>query len=256
MANKQGDFIWYELITTDVAAAAGFYASVIGWTAAPNPMGVEGYELFTTRDGAQVGGLMSNAKCPDMRPSWLGYVAVEDVDAKAEQLVAVGGKVLMPAMDVPGVGRFALVADPQGAAIYIMRGAVDGTSDAFNQAKQGHGNWNELSTSDQAGAFAFYEKAFGWKKGDSMPMGPMGEYQFIMHGEQMIGGAMKRQDGAPPPAWTFYFGVDDIDASTQAVTAGGGKILHGPAEVPGGAMVIVASDPQGATFGAVGPKKT
>jgi predicted enzyme related to lactoylglutathione lyase len=159
----------------------------------------------------------------------------------------------MPPMDIPGVGRFALLADPSGAPFYVMRGASDGTSGSFDQAKQGHANWNELSTEDQDGAFAFYGALFGWTKGGAMPMGPMGEYQFIHQGEQPIGGCLKRPEGGPPPRWTYYFGVKDINASAQAVTEGGGQVLHGPAEVPGGAKIIVAMDPQGAAFGAVGP---
>lgn len=257
MANKQGDFIWYELLTSDPDAAAAFYGAVVGWKGRELEAAYGGYRIFSSEHG-DVAGYMetpAEAAAAGMRPAWLGYVAVEDVDAKTREIVEAGGSVHMGPMDIPNVGRFALAADPQGGRFYIMKGMSEGTSQSFDQAKAGHGNWNELATSDQAGAFAFYGRLFGWTKGDSMPMGEMGEYQFIIHAGQTIGGVMKRPEGGPPVGWCFYFGVGDIEAAAKAVTDGGGAVMHGPAEVPGGARIIVAQDPQGAIFGAVGPAK-
>ena len=254
MTNKQGDHIWYELITTDAPAAAKFYGAVIGWTAAVYPGGMADYQLFSSQHGP-VAGFMSNAKCPEMRTGWFGYIAVDDVDAKAAEIVKAGGAVRMEAMDIPGVGRMAMVADPQHAPFYIMRGASEGTSDSFDQKKTGHGNWNELATSDQAGALGFYEAMFGWTKSAVVPMGPMGDYQLIAQNGADIGGVMTRPPGGPPPSWCYYFGVADIDAAAKAVLDGGGSIMHGPVAVPGGAMVFVAIDPQGGVFGAAGPAR-
>jgi predicted enzyme related to lactoylglutathione lyase len=121
--------------------------------------------------------------------------------------------------------------------------------------KAGHCQWNELQTTDQAAALAFYTGLFGWEKGGSMPMGEMGDYQFINHRGQMIGAMMNRVGNGPPPAWNFYFGVEDIDVAARAVTQKGGVIHYGPAEVPGGSFIIVGSDPQSAMFGLVGPRK-
>jgi predicted enzyme related to lactoylglutathione lyase len=72
----------------------------------------------------------------------------------------------------------------------------------------------------------------------------------------MLGAVMNRVPDGPPPAWTFYFGVTDIDDAAQAITSNGGAIHYGPAEVPGGVYIVVAGDPQGAPFGLVGPRKT
>jgi uncharacterized protein len=66
---------------------------------------------------------------------------------------------------------------------------------------------------------------------------------------------MNRMPDGPPPAWNFYFGVEDIDVAAKAVSDNGGAIHYGPAEVPGGVHIIVASDPQGAMFGLVGPRR-
>lgn len=252
--NPHGSFIWYELITSDPDAAARFYGDVVGWQSRSAGMDGMDYRLFSI-DGVDVAGFMA-APSADMRPGWVGYIGVDDVDAAVARIKAAGGAVHMPAMDVEGVGRMAMVADPQGAPFYVMRGAGDQASTSFAPAIPGHGAWNELATTDQSDALAFYQDQFGWTKGDAMPMGPMGDYQFIEHGGEMIGAVMNRQSPDQPPAWSFCFRVPDIDAAQRRVTDGGATITYGPAEVPGGDMVIQAIDPQGAAFMVIAPGTT
>lgn len=257
MANQHGDFIWYELLTTDADAAARFYGAVIGWQSREAEGSDRGYRILGI-GGTDIAGLMplpEGAKRAGMRPGWLGYIAVENVDAAAINIVQAGGVQHMPPADIPGVGRFAMLADPQGVVFYIMRGAMEGTSRSFSQSELGHCHWNELATSDQAAALTFYKSQFGWEKGDAMPMGEMGDYQFINHHGATIGAVMTRMEGGPSPAWTFYFGVADIDVAARAVSGHSGTIHYGPAEVPGGVYIVVASDPQGAVFGLVGPRE-
>jgi predicted enzyme related to lactoylglutathione lyase len=257
MPNRHGDFVWYELLTSDADAAAKFYAGVVGWRSKPFEGSAQGYRIFSA-DDADVAGLMTipeEAKAAGMRPCWLGYVGVDDVDAAARRIVEAGGKQHVPPTDIPGVGRFAMISDPQGAAFYVMRGTSEGTSTSFAPTKVGHCHWNELATTDQAAALAFYIAQFGWEKGDAMPMGEMGDYQFITHHGERLGAVMTRAAGGPPPMWNFYFGVGDIDVAHKAATAQGATVHHGPAEVPGGNFIVVASDPQGAVFGLVGPRK-
>jgi predicted enzyme related to lactoylglutathione lyase len=253
--NPHGSFIWYELLTPDPDAAAAFYGEVIGWTAAGAGQAGIDYRLFSA-GGNPVAGHM---KLPEgageagMRPGWLGYIGVDDVDSAVSGIEGAGGKVHMPAMDLEGVGRIALVADPQGVPFYVMRGARDEASDSFDPIKPGHCSWNELSTPDQAGALDFYTRQFGWEAGDVMPMGEMGGYQFINHGGGMIGAMMTNPPGMPE-GWRFAFGVRDIDEAAAKILAAGGTVHHGPIEVPGGDRVVMASDPQGARFMAVGPR--
>ncbi|MDC0713991.1 VOC family protein [Stigmatella sp. ncwal1] len=257
MANQRGDFIWYELMTSDANAAADFYGAVLGWRSRDAGGTTRGYMLFGTGE-TEVAGSMTipaEAASAGMRPTWLGYVAVDDVDEAVSGIVAAGGARHLPPTDVPGVGRFSMVADPQGVLFYVMRGAVDGTSTSFHASKSGHCQWNELATSDPAAALAFYNGRFGWAKGDAMPMGDMGDYQFFTQNGQMVGAVTARTPEGPPPRWTFYFGVDDIDAATKTAASKGATIHYGPAEIPGGGFIIVADDPQGATFGLVGPRK-
>ncbi|MCW8085261.1 VOC family protein [Sabulicella glaciei] len=253
MANRRADFLWYELMTPDPEAASRFYGAVLGWGARKATMPGVDYHLLGTEAG-DVAGMMAPPPGAPMQPSWMGYVAVDDVDAAAEAILADGGAQRVPPTDIPGVGRFAVLTDPQGVLLAIMRGADDGTSHAFAPNHAGHCHWNELATTDPAAALAFHGRHFGWQPGDAMPMGELGEYRFLLHGGAAMGAVMRAIPNGPPPAWTFYFGVPGIDAAAAAITEAGGTIHYGPAEVPGNVFIVVASDPQGAIFGAVGPR--
>ncbi|MBP0446062.1 VOC family protein [Roseomonas sp. SSH11] len=256
MGNAHGEFIWYELVTSETGAASAFYGNVLGW-AVRDGGAVPGYSIFATAD-AEVAGLMSippDAAAAGMPPQWLGYIAAEDVDATAAEVLRAGGGQHVPPTDIPGIGRFALLTDLQGVSFYVMRGAEEGESTAFAPMRPGHCSWNELSTTDQVAALDFYQARFGWEKGDAMPMGEQGEYRFINHRGVVLGAMMTRPPSGPRSRWTFYFAVEDIDTATERTRAGGGTVHYGPAEVPGGAFIIVASDPQGAAFGLVGPRK-
>ena len=255
--NSPGDFIWYELLTEDASAASSFYGRILGWTVRDAAGSVRGYRIIGTGQ-SDVGGMMEippDAKARGMRPIWLGYVAVDDVDAAAAKIVAEGGTQQMPPTDIPGVGRIAMLADPQGAGFYVMRGVMDGTSNAFAPDRVGHCHWHELLTTDQGAAWTFYGSQFGWTKGDSMPMGDMGDYEFIDHRGDMVGAVMRPDEGKRP-RWRFYFGVPDIDQAVRDVAEGGGTIAYGPAEIPGGQFAMGIVDPQGAECGLVGPRNS
>lgn len=264
MTNPPGSFIWYELLTPDLAAARTFYADVAGLSIPTEPTpGPMDYRMISVPGGGFVGGAMQFE--PAMLehgaiPGWMGYLGVGDVDAKVDEVVAAGGKVHMPASDIDGVGRIALVADPQGAPFYLMRptpppGQEDAASTAFDAQAIGHVGWNELHARDQAEAMAFYAGHFGWEKSDALDMGPMGTYQmFKVGGTDQAVGAMMTSKDMPRPSWVYYFNVPDIDAAHAAATAGGGQVLHGPAEIPGGFYIVQATDPQGARFAVVGPR--
>jgi predicted enzyme related to lactoylglutathione lyase len=189
------------------------------------------------------------------KPTWLGYFGVDDVDASVAAIIADGGQVHLPPMDVPDVGRMAMVTDPQHIPFYVMRGASDQDSTAYQRHGVGHVSWNELLVPDDAAALAFYAKHFNLKKVGAMSMGEMGEYSFIAHGsDEAIGAAMPTSPGARS-GWGFYFRVPEIDAAKARVEAAGGTVTSGPMEVPGGEWVLNATDPEGVTFGLVAPVK-
>src|SRR5207248_1622406 len=167
-----------------------------------------------------------------------------------------GGKELMPANDIPNVGRIAMVADPQGAPFYVMKPIPpadnpDAQSDVFSRDKVGRCAWNELSTSDPIAARRFYGEQFGWTSDEFMPMGEHGEYRFFDHHGVRLGAVSGTMDGQPPH-WRYYFRVPSIAKAKEAVEAKGGKIAMGPMEVPDGDHIIIGVDPQGAEFALVG----
>jgi predicted enzyme related to lactoylglutathione lyase len=253
-ANSDSGFIWYELITPDPAGAKAFYDAVVGWNIDGESNFPNGYRMIGRSDGKAAGGLLpltDEMQRHGARPTWLGYLYVEDVDASVRAIEEDGGKTFMPPFDIPDIGRVAMVADPQGAPFYIMKPAPpedqpDGQSDVFSPTEVERCAWNELCTTNLEAARRFYPNHFGWKLGDVMPMGPMGDYQFIEQGGRMIG-AMFAPPGRPP-AWRFCFRVENLERSIEAVNSGGGEILFGPTEVPGGGRIIQANDPQGAFF--------
>jgi uncharacterized protein len=263
--NQHGDFIWYELMTRNADAAGDFYGKVIGWTVKSSGQPGMDYRFFFAGDGSDnkdgVGGFM--AITDEMaehgaRPAWVGYVGVDDVDSSVDNVMNAGGSVLMPAMDLEGVGRMAMVADPQGVPFYVMRGASDEASHAFAAyaPKVGHCGWNELASSDPAAAIAFFGALFGWSKDGEMDMGPLGKYEFLKAsgGRFLLGAVMPRMPHMPVSMWIFYFRVADIDAAASMIGAQGGKILQQPTPIPGGEYSLVAADPDGAAFGLVGPR--
>lgn len=254
---QHGEWIWYELLTSDADAAQAFYEAVVGWSFAPSP-GSEGkdagmdYRILSGPDGAGAGGLMRLPEGAPMAPGWHGYIGVADVDAAVDAITHAGGQTLMPPVTMDGVGRMAFVADPQGIRFYVMRGASDTRSVAYQRNALGHCAWNELVAPDDAAALHFYGTHFGMVKDGAMPMGEMGEYSFLRfaHGTEAFGAVMRQPPGAPAK-WNFYFRVGDVDAAAETVRAKGGQVIMGPMDVPGGERIIVGVDPQGASFGLV-----
>jgi uncharacterized protein len=256
MTTKPSSFIWYELMTTDLDAAARFYTAVVGWTVQDSGTPGMDYRMWSM-GGVPVGGLMAipaEAAKMGMRPAWLGYLDVADVDASVAGVTKAGGAVHMPPTDIEGVGRIAMVADPQGAGFYVMTPKGAGPSQAHTPGKPGHGGWHELHTTDWEAALAFYSAQFGWGKSTAMDMGAMGTYLIFNTGGEGVGGMMNSPD-FPRPSWVYYFNVDDIAAAKARVEAAGGAVLMGPQEVPGGMWILQGRDPQGAMFALLAPHK-
>lgn len=262
MPNPHGSFIWYELMTPDPDGAKRFYDAVVGWDIGPAHDEI-GYRMIGRSDGKFAGGVLplsNEMQQHGARPAWLGYIHVIDVDEAVRSIEAASGRTVMPPRDIDEVGRIAMVADPQGAPFYIMKpkprdGQEDATSDVFSADQAQHIRWNELSTTDPDAAIAFYTNHFGWRQEGDMDMGAMGKYRFIHHGGVMIGAVMPKMPQMPVSLWSYYIGVDDIDRAVSAIQSGGGQILNGPMQIPGGEYALNAMDPQGASFGLVGPRK-
>jgi predicted enzyme related to lactoylglutathione lyase len=257
MTNRHGTPIWYELMSKDPLSARRFYSEVVGWQIEEEvPAGAAmDYRMISAGDGL-VGGVfrLTDEMCKQGAvPCWMMYLGVDDVDACVSALTSSGGTVLMPAFDLPNVGRIAMVSDAQGAAFYVMRGASDQNSTVCDPDRPGHGAWHELHAVDGASATEFYLANFGWGRSGAMDMGPMGLYQMFSVGDRDLGGIMTDAQ-FPRPAWVVYFRVDGIERAAGRIAKAGGQVVHGPMEVPGGGWIVNGLDPEGALFALTGTR--
>jgi predicted enzyme related to lactoylglutathione lyase len=258
MATNQearGRFGWFDLMTSYVSSATEFYTKVVGWEL-ESWSGAGGdmppYTMWKGPKGP-FGGAMSlpdDAKKMGAPPNWMGYVIVPDLDATLAKAGELGARVLMPPKSIPTVGRFAVIADPQGAVIAPFQS--EGDAPGHDEAPAvGEVAWRELMTTDPDKAFDFYATLFGWEKGEAMDMGAEmgGIYQIYARKGMPLGGMFKKPAEMPGPSfWLYYFRVADLDASIEKVKTLGGQLLNGPMEVPGGDRVAQMADPQGAAF--------
>jgi uncharacterized protein len=241
--------VWYELMTTDTAAAEKFYKNVVGWNSAPFDGSPTPYTVFKRSGDVQVAGLMKRPEGMNMPPFWSMYVAVPKLEEAVAHIKRLGGSELSGLIEVPTVGRMQMMKDPQGAAFYIIQPAPR-EERPETAPEVGDGSWHELMTTDAQAAMKFYTEVFGWQPSDVMDMGPMGKYYMFNRPIGMIGGMMNKppEMAQVPPYWGIYFRVSDINAAVERVKANGGQILNGPMEVPGGDWIVNATDPQGAMF--------
>ncbi len=256
--------IWYELMTPDPAGVAPFYRATLGWDipdkGVETPSG-HPYWMIGRPDGGHAGGailLTEEMQMSGGSAAWIPYFHVGDVGAAVAKAQELGASVWLPPMTMD-VGTMAMLGDPQGASFYLMDPVPppdqpDAQSDVFKPKTPGHAWWNELETSDEPGATAFYRGLFGWGAEQSMPMGERGEYRFVEADGEQIGAINPWMADYMKVGWVPYFGVADIDAARAAAEASGGTIEQDIHEVPGGDFIFMATDPAGALVGIVGPK--
>lgn len=247
--HEPGDFCWFELGTTDQAAAKIFYTSLFGWSVNDFPMGPESaYSMFELegRHCAAAYTLMPEMTKKGIPPHWMIYVAVQDAEATAAKCTELGGTVVDPPMDIQDFGRMAVLQDPTKAVFCVWQAkmhpgtGITGVPGTFC--------WGELSSQQPDKAVPFYEALLGWK----MMRGENAEdkYLHIMAGRQMIGGVVpvEHRDANTPSHWLSYFLVTDCDASAAKAESLGGKVIFGPTTMEKVGRMAYIADPQGAIF--------
>ena len=248
--SDRGRFVWFDLMTPDPDAAVSFYTDLVGWGTQPWEGGDQPYTMWTNRD-QPLGGVMEiprEARQAGAPPNWMAYVAVPDIDATAERARELGGSVTHPPTDIPGAGRFAVLADPQGAVFAVYASQQEHPS-PIEPPVSGEFSWHELATSDYQGACDFYASLFGWERQEAMDMGGGWIYQIYGRSGMPLGGMFNKTDEMPgPPMWLYYIKVDSVEAAVARVKELGGQVLNGPMEVPGGDQIAQCMDPQGAVF--------
>ena len=247
-------FAWYELLTTDVAAASAFYRKVVGWNLKDESTSELAYTVLRSGD-APVGGLMDlpeEGRRLGATPRWMGYVAVDDLDGIAARVGRLGGAVFVPPTDT-NIGRIAVVADPQNATFGLIEEPTYGRGRPGRMDEPGCVGWHELLAADRIVIFDFYKELFGWLKADAQT-DSADLYQLFSAGGQTVGGVLTKVPSVAQPTWLHYFNVDDIGAAAKQVNAGGGRILQGPIELPDGCWIARCVDPQGALFALQGTR--
>lgn len=247
----RGHFVWHELITSDTRAAAAFYTRLIGWQTQAWER-ASSYIMWMAGKTA-VGGLMpltEEERRINTSPYWLPYIATPDADATTRRAVEMGGKVLTGPIDMPTVGRFTVVQDPQGAVFAAFRPAGD-QDGRVTDARMGDFSWHELCTSDPKSAWQFYETLFGWRKTSAVDMGPAGSYQMFSWGAKSVGGIYTKPAAMAmaPSHWLPYVRIANPDKAAELGASLGGKVTTQPMNVAGGDRIAVLQDPQGAPFG-------
>jgi uncharacterized protein len=237
-----GRFVWYELFTPDIAKSKKYYQELLGWKIAESEMGSMKYTMISCGD-TPIAGMMplSTVKMEGVPPFWQAYVSVPNVDEAAAAASSNGGKVLVEPVDIPPVGRFCVIMDPQGATVIAFK-AADGDPPEVERAPVGTFCWNDLYTTDPGAAATFYGKVFGWRKelfqGDAnMPV--------FMRGKLPAAGLAKTPPGIPPH-WLNYVSVANLETSRKKAVELGGKVMLEEMVVPGVGKFCVVVDNVGA----------
>ncbi len=259
MKAEPAPFVWYELHTPDAGVAAGFYEPVLGWNTMDGGSPKRKYTLVCVGK-TPVGGLLekpASGFTSGQGARWMGYIGVPDVLQFSKLVQEAGGVVHRQAEEIPGIGTFAVVADPQGAIFVLFQPPAGMTRrEQAKPSTPGMPAWHDLGARDWEAEFEFYSSLFGWTKSDAINMGPGSVYQIFAVGSQPLGGMMNTPDASRGAGWLFYFNVEEIGAAIERVKQNAGKVVHGPSMVPGGQQIAHCLDTQGAIFGMVGPARS
>ena len=238
----RGRFVWHELMTPDTSAAHSFYSKTLGWKTQASDQ-VPDYSMFVA-GGSPLGGSMA---LPAGAPHWLAYIGTPDIEASVEKARELGAKLVKEVEEIPGMGKYAVLNDPQGATFALYSAEEDAGSE--KPPKRGEFSWHELMTSDAKAALEFYSELFGWERGTEHDMGPMGSYYIINRNGAEIGGMFDKPADVPGgPAWLPYVRVKDVHQTVKKVKSAGGTLTNPPTEVPGGDWIAQFIDPHGAAF--------
>lgn len=233
LKKEVGCFAWFSLMTRQPAEAAAFYKAALGLESSEYEIPGMGSSTILAAGGKQFAGCVPLEGVPDAVPNhWIAYLAVEDVDAACERAEALGGRVCVPAFDLPTLGRTAVINDPAGAAFHLYT-PLDPSCD-LNVVGEALGQvcWVELMVDDPQTVLHFYSELLGWKI-STTPM-PDIEYHAVEAAGKQVAGIMKRPADVPPvpPSWMPYFAVEKIDPANDKVEALGATLHFKSRHIP------------------------
>ena len=246
-----GRFVWGDLVTADVAAAADFYGKVFGWTFETYG-GDDDRDTYTLAlaDGLPIGGMVfdqraKKGKTPSAR--WIGLISVADVKAATAAVSASGGTVVRAPVMLGERGETAVFKDLDGVLFGVVRSKSGDPPDYAGDVNEWF--WVDLWTNDVDRAAAFYRAVVGYETVPVADSGPRSGLH-LLSGGYARAGIMQKQNSKTTPTWLPYIRVADVDASVTTATAAGGKVLLEPVAM-GRARVAVIADPTGAPVGIV-----
>jgi uncharacterized protein len=239
-----GTFSWTDLTTTDQDGAKQFYGQLFGWDAIDNPVGENMVYSMMQIDGKDVAAISpqpQQQRDAGVPPTWNAYVTVQSADDAADRAQKLGATVHAPAFDVMGVGRMAVIQDPQGAFFEVWEPKAHIGASLVNTP--GSLAWNELASTDPDGSAGFYRELFGWK---IEPFEGMEGYLGIQNSEGHSNGGIRAATENEPSYWLVYFGADDAEAGAARASELGATTLV-QMDI-GVGKIAVLQDPQGAVF--------
>ena len=232
---------WFDLITEDSAAAHRFYGKLFGWKIEKH----SATYAVASIDGRSVAGIAQiRGRLPEAPEDfWLLGVEVEDVDTTVETARSAGATIHHEPDTAPGHGRYAVIIDPQGAALALWK--PEGESRA-NPRRVGDWVWTELWTTDPQAAVDFYQTVLGYEHRGMELQGVT--YHVFTRGEDLRAGILKSPFAGVAPNWVPYILVHDLNAIVARARKLGGRILLEPHEKLGKGEVALIADPSGAAF--------
>lgn len=248
MANQYtpGRFVWRELMTKDASRAKAFYAELFGWRLEEVDMGPGGTYVLAYKGDKQIGGIFPAPAEMQMPSMWSSYVSVNDVDAATAAVKQHGGQVYMDPKDIPDVGRFSMIADPDGAVVALFHSSKGDQTPSVPGV--GEFCWESLITKNVEKAITFYSKVTGWKSTKSMGMPTFNVGEGSENQVADIGVAQSH-----PAMWATYVVVEKLEPSRDRSAKLGATILEPLIEVPGIGRIAFIQDPTGASIGLFEP---
>jgi predicted enzyme related to lactoylglutathione lyase len=243
-----GQFVWYDLITSDVASAKKFYGGLFGWEFEAAGKDASEYTIIKA-DGTPIGGIIYSEKAKEIDgEQWLSYLSVSDVDRAVDVTTKRGGSVLVKPFEFEARGRTAVVRDPQGALLVLFKSYGGDPPKQTLEEKLNHvWIWTEFFTNDLEASSAYYEEIVGYST-EKYDSGVNVPYYVLRKGERGYAGMLAIPWENVKPNWLPYVKVKDPEAIVKMVESLGGMVILAPGkDIRNGSVAIVA-DPTGAVI--------
>ena len=236
-----GRFVWYDLITDDIDAASAFYGDLFGWEFEDVPEHPGEFQLIR-HNGVAIGGMVYHARdhADSAETQWIGSLSVTNVDSAVAVVRAQGGTVYAGPKDVPLRGRVAVVADPQGAVLALVR-TPDGDP-AERQPAIDDWLWQELWTTEDSTSLLFYRDMAGFDH-ETLEL-PAGAYHVLKYQGRAYAGLAQLPWDSVPPVWLPYVRVEDPQAIADRVEELGGRVILSPDQIQSREAAVI-EDPTG-----------